>query len=152
MLGREQQDTALVDDAAALVRGFFEFEHVSLTLEQARDVLQQEKAAGEPPRKGRPGPTYAALLGNTCQCAGCRQARGEAVEPFDDLDVDDDEDDVDDDEDFGFGVPPGMPPELAEMFAAEIEKAIRRGESPEEFMARLSPGALPRRRRRKRRR
>ncbi|MEP7308135.1 MAG: hypothetical protein ABJA98_21745 [Acidobacteriota bacterium] len=150
VLGREQQDTALVDEAAALVRGFFEFEHVSLTLEQARDVLNQEKAAREPSTKGRPGPTYAALLANTCQCVSCRQARGEADEPFDDLDVDDDED-VDDDDDSGFGIPPGMPPELVEMFAAEIEKAVRRGESPEEFMARLST-LPPRRRRRKRRR
>jgi hypothetical protein len=80
VLGREQQASGLVDEATALVRGYFEFEHVSLTLEQARDVLQQEKAAGEPPRKGRPGPTYAALLANACQCAGCRQARGGAGE------------------------------------------------------------------------
>ena len=84
MLSREQQDTALADDAAALVRGFFEFEHVSLTLEQARDVLQQEKAAGEPPKKGRPGPS---VRGAPRQRLSVRRLSPStrSGEPFDDL-------------------------------------------------------------------
>ena len=49
VLARQQQDTALVEEAVELVRGLFEFDHVSLTPDQARDVLQKEKAAPEPP-------------------------------------------------------------------------------------------------------
>jgi hypothetical protein len=147
VLGRQQQDTELVEAAVELVRGLFEFDQVSLTLDQARDVLQKEKAAGEPPSKRRPGPTYGDLIGGDCQCARCRQARGEALDPFDDLD----DDEFVEDEDFAFEPPPDMPPEIAEMFAEEIEKAIRRGESVEEFLARLLAGGPPPRRRKKRR-
>jgi hypothetical protein len=148
VLGRQQQDTELVEEAVELVRGLFEFDHVSLTLDQARDVLQQEKAAREPPRNNRPGPDYGDLIGGECQCARCRQARGEVVDPCDALDVDD----LDDAENFGFEIPPDMPPEIAEMFAEEVEKAIRRGESVQEFMARLLAGGSARRLRKKGRR
>ena len=74
----------------------------------------------------------------------------EAVDPIDDLD----DDEFVEDEDFGFESQPDMPPGMAEMFAEEIAKAIRRGESVEEFMARLLAGGPPRRskRRRKKRR
>jgi hypothetical protein len=146
-LGRQQQDMELVEEAVELVRGPFEFDQVSLTLDQARDVLRKEKAAPEPPGKNRRGPDYGDLIGDTaCQCAACRQARGEVVDPFDDLDGD-----RDDEEDFGFEIPPGMPPEIAAMFAEEVERAVRRGESFQEFLARLLAGGLAPRRRRKRR-
>ena len=148
VLARQQQDSELVEEAAELVRGLFALDHVALTLEQARDVLQQEKAAPEPPGKNRPGPAYEDFLGGECQCARCRQARGEAVDPFDDLDGD-----LDDDEDFPFEMPPDVPPEIAAMFAEEIAKAIRRGESPAEFLARMfAGGSRPRRPKKGRRR
>ena len=147
-LARQQQDAELVEEAVELVRGLFEFDHVSLTLDQARDVLQREKAAPEPPGKNRPGPAYGDLIGGDCQCARCRQARGEVVSPFDALDADD----LGDDEDFGFEMPPDMPPEMAELFAAEVDEAIARGESVEAFLARLLAGGSPRRRRKQRRR
>jgi hypothetical protein len=152
VLGRELQDTALVEDAIDLVSGLFAFEHVTLTPDQARDVLRKEKAAGEPPGKLRPGPTYHDLIEGACQCEECRRKRGGVVDPF--VDLDDDE--FDDDEDFGFDPPSDMPPEMAEMFAEEIQQAILRGESVEEFMARLLAGApragTPRPKRRKKRR
>ena len=153
-LARQQQDAELVEEAVELVHGLFEFDQVSLTLEQARDVLKREKAAPAPPRRNRPGPAYGDLLGSDCQCATCRQARGEVVGPFDAL-YDDDLDDFDalyDDEDVGFEIPPDMPPDIAKMFAAEIDKAVRRGESVDEFMAHLFAGESPRRRRKKRKR
>jgi len=150
VLARQQQDTELVEESVELVRGLFEFDHVSLTFDQARDVLLKEKAAGEPPSKRRPGPTYDDLIGGACQCARCRRKRGEAVDPADDLD----DDEFVEDEDFGFESLPDMPPGMAEMFAEEIAKAIRRGESVEEFIARLLAGGPPRKskRRRKKRR
>jgi hypothetical protein len=146
-LARQQQDTELVDEAVELVRGLFEFAQVSLTLDQARDVLQTEKAEPRPPSRKRPGPAYRQLVPE-CQCPKCRRARGEVVDDFDDFD----DDDVDDDEDFGIELPPDIPPEIAEMFAQEALKAMRRGESVEEFLARLLAGGPPRRRRKKGRR
>jgi hypothetical protein len=147
-LARHQQDTALVKEAVEHVRGFFEFDHRPLTLAQARSVLQREAAAPEPPTRGRPGPDYTDLIGDVCQCAGCRRDRGEALDPYDDLEGDE----FDDDEDVPFELPAGMPPAMAATLVEEIQKAIRRGESLDEFTARLFAGELPRKRARKRRR
>jgi hypothetical protein len=149
VLARQQQDTALVEEAIELVRGLFEFDHGSLTLDQARDVLQKEKAAPEAPTKDRPGPTYRDLIGGDCQCARCRRARGEVIDPRDMFDDDFDADDFDDDEDFEFEAPPDMPPEVGKMFADEIAKSIRGGESFQDFLARMLAGGSAGRRRRK---
>jgi hypothetical protein len=140
VLGRQQQDTEIVEEAAELVSGLFESDHVSLTLDQARDVLRKERAARRPPTKQRPGPEYGDLFGGRCQCAGCRRARAEGLDPFADLDDDDGDLDLDDDEDLGFGGPPDVPPDLARMLAEEVQKARRRGESVEEFLGRLFAG------------
>jgi hypothetical protein len=152
VLARQQQDTALVDEAIELVRGRFEFDHLSLTPDQARDVLQKEKAAPEPPGNDRPGPTYGDLLGEECQCARCRRARGEVIDPRDMFDDDLDADDFDADEDFEFGVPPDMPPEVEQMFADEVAKSIRSRESFQDFLARMLAGGSSGRRRKKGRR
>lgn len=151
VLASRQQDPALVEEAAELVRGLFQFDDVSLTLDQARDVLEREKAAEKPPRRNRPGPDYSDLITTACQCATCRRARGEAVGPLDLFD-DEDLDDFDDGGDFGFEVPPGMPPEIAELFASEIGEALGRGESVDEFVARLTAGGPFQKRRKKRKR
>ena len=66
----------LVEDAIDLVSGLFAFEHVTLTPNQARDVLRKEKAAGEPPV--RPGPTYHDLIEGAVSCEECRRKRGGA--------------------------------------------------------------------------
>jgi hypothetical protein len=77
VLARQQQDTALVEEATELVRGLFEFDHVSLTLDQVRDVLQKEKAAREPPRNDRPGSTYLISSAGSASApdAGTREER-----------------------------------------------------------------------------
>ncbi len=133
-LARQQQDPELVEEAIDLVRVLFEFDEAPLTIEQAREVLRQERAEPDPPSRKRPGPTYGQLA-NECQCPECRRARGAIGDPFDDFDFDDD--DLDDEEDAGFVLPPDMPPEIAEMFLQEAEKGLRRGESFDAFMARL---------------
>jgi hypothetical protein len=142
-LARHQQDTQLVAETVEFLRGFFEFEALSLTLDQARVVLQKERAASQPPTRRRPGPDYQHLVPQ-CQCAECRRRRGETVEPFADFDLDD--------EDFEFEPPPGMPPEIAEVLLEEAAAALRRGESLEDFMARVLVGGPPRPRRKKRKR
>ena len=161
-LARWRQDPALVEEAATLVRGQFEFDDLTLTLDQARDVLARETAAQKPPRRNRPGPDYGDLVGGTCQCVRCRRARGEDIDPLDTFDpLDFDEDDFDEFDEFdglednagaGFEGLPGMPPDIAELFAAEVKDAIGRGESVDEFVARVVAGGPSRKRRTKRKR
>ncbi len=134
---RQQDDTTVVDEAVELVRGLFQFEQASLTFDQARDVLRAEKAQSTPPGRTRRGPDYRHLV-----------PLRPVVDPFVDLDGDDEEEE----DDWDVPFPPDMPPDMAELFAEEIMKSMRRGESVEAFMARMLAGALPGRRSRKRRR
>jgi hypothetical protein len=149
VLARMHSDSKLADEAIELVRGLIAFEHLSLTAEQARDVLQREKAEANPPTPRRPGPDYRDIVAVECQCSTCRRARGEQLDPFGD-DVDDD---GFDDEDVDLELPPDLPPEVAEVLMDEAKKAIQRGESFEDFMARLmAAGSRPKRRKKGRRR
>ena len=142
-LARHQRDSELVKEAVELVRGPYGSDSPPLTLDQARQVLQTEKAEPAVTRPGRRAPDYRGIVGAQCPCPKCRRARGEAVDPFDD--------DVDFDEE-AFGIPPDMPPEIARMLFEETKDAVRRGESLDEFMARLTGRGLPRRKRKKGRR
>jgi hypothetical protein len=83
-----------------------------------------------------------------CQCANCRRARGEIVDPFDD-DLDTGDDDLED-LDLPAELPPDLPPEVAALLMEEVKKAVRRGESFEQFKARMFEGMLPRKRRKRR--
>jgi hypothetical protein len=143
-LARQAQDAELVERCVELVRGLFEFDNVTVNLAQARDVLDKERAEPAPPSRSRRGPDYRDLL-PLCQCAECRRARGERVGPFDDG-----PDDQFDDRDFPFELPPDIPPEVAEQLMREVESAIRRGETFEQFTARILGGERPRKRRKRR--
>ena len=147
-LARHAQDTELVEQSVELVRELVEFNHVTVTLAQARAVLDKEKACSESPSRSRRGPDYTDLL-PLCQCANCRRARGEIVDAFDD-EPDDEPDDDFDDLDFPFDLPPDIPPEVADQLMREVTEAIRRGESFEEFKARILAGERPRKRRKRR--
>jgi tetratricopeptide (TPR) repeat protein len=144
-LARHQQDTVLVEEAVELVRDLVGVDAVSLNLEQAREVLAKERAATKPPRKDRRGPDYSNLFGKLCQCEQCRRQRGEIAGLIDDFEPDAGED-------FGFDRPLEVPPEIAEMFLDEARKAMRRGESVDEFLAKLLAEGPPTGRRRKGRR
>jgi hypothetical protein len=146
-LARHAQDMELVEQSVELVRELFEFNEVTVTLAQARDVLDKEKAEPEPPSRGRRGPDYSTLLPQ-CQCAECRRARAEVVDPF--VDPFNDEPDDDFNElDFPFELPPDIPPEVGAQLMREVQEAIRRGESFEHFKARVLGDALPRKRRKR---
>ena len=147
-LARQQRDLALVDEAVDMngVR------RLLLTDEQAASVLEKERAHAAWPAGRQRGPDYRALLDPVeCQCPDCRRARGEAAGSFEDLDEPFDGLD-DSDEDLDFDLPPDMPPALAAELMEEIRKAIARGESPDEFIARLRGGGTRRRARKGRRR
>ena len=78
--------------------------------------------------------------------AGAWEAAGsfeDLDEPFDELD--------DSDEGLDLDLPPDMPPALAAELMEEIRAAIARGESPDEFIARLRGGRTRRRARKGRR-
>jgi hypothetical protein len=120
---------------------------LSLSADQGARVLEEEKAHSTWQTAGRGGPDYRDLFASDpCQCADCRRARGDSPDAGDDLGWDDEEDDEDD---FGLDLPPDMPPEVAAALLDEMRQAIQRGESPDEFVARV---LMPRKRRSKRQR
>jgi hypothetical protein len=133
-LARQAQDVELVEQSVELVRGLFEFDQVTVTLAQARDVLDKERAEPAPPSRSRRGPDYRGFV-PICQCAKCRRARGEGVGPGDFFsdELDDDFDELD----VPFELPPDVPPGVAEELMREVVSAIRRGETFEQFKARI---------------
>jgi hypothetical protein len=138
-LARQRRQMDVVEKAVELL-GDSPFEDLTLTLEQASEVVTKEKAERAFPTVYRPGPNYSAYLGEElCNCPKCRRERGQAVGPFEALDGDDDDlDAMLDDIEF----PPGMPPEIAQAMFGEIGKAVQRGESIDSLLNRLfGPGA-----------
>jgi hypothetical protein len=143
-LARQQRDMLLVQEAVDMDRGIT---GLSLSADQGARVLEEEKAHSTWQTAGRGGPDYRDLFASDpCQCADCRRARGDSPDAGDDLGWDDEEDDEDD---FGLDLPPDMPPEVAAALLDEMRQAIQRGESPDEFVARV---LMPRKRRSKRQR
>jgi hypothetical protein len=145
-LAREQRDDDLVGRALALAEDCLGPMPLTLTLDQARAVLQREKAAAPLGDRRATEPDYRDLL-PVCQCATCRMERGERIDPFDAAGFDDDEDVGID----AFDLPPGVAPELMAEVLDEARAAAARGESFDEFSARILGEAAPRRRRPKRR-
>ncbi len=135
-LARRQRETDLVKTAVDLSRTISGFEAVSLTPEQAAEVVRRETVEAAWPSGRRQGPDYGDLVERACMCPDCRQARGE----------------MPDDEDLLAELPPDVPPELARLLLAETKTAVARGESLEELLARLPGGPRPGKRRKGRRR
>jgi len=147
-LAREQRAMDVVTDAVELLHDGLEAGRLTLSKAQAADVLRLEKAEPMSLERSRRGPDYSDLIDpDPCQCPNCRAARGEAVDPgeMDRLDDDDDEFDDEFDDDFGgLEIPADMPPEIARMLLEETKKAVERGETLEELLARLArPGFEP---------
>lgn len=138
-LARRQGDMKVVDKA---VRELHRFQRgaPSLTPDQAAEVVRRERAERDPSTGNRRGPDYSDLLyKDLCQCPGCRQARGESFEDFDD---DDDLDAIFDD----LEIPPDMPPEIARMLLEATAEAVERGDTLEELISRLTGGGPPKKR------
>ena len=137
----------LVERAVELLRGPFESDGLSMTLDQAAEVLRKEKAEPAFPKGLARTPDYSDILPDElCQCPDCRRARGETVEPSADPDFDE-EDLLDEIE-----VPPDMPPEIARILFEETAKAVRQGESLDELISRLMGGGRGGKRKKGRRR
>jgi hypothetical protein len=138
-LARPHRDMETVGEAVDLVRRALDSEPFTVTLDQAREVVQKEIAASDYPDGSTRGPDYSTLLPNQlCNCPKCRRARGETPTPFDDLDFDDDYlDDEKMEKIFTERVPEGMPPELAQMLFEVLKEGYRTGLSPDEILEEL---------------
>jgi hypothetical protein len=152
-LGRVHGDANVVGAAIEIVRNPLGGDSISLTLDQARDVVRKEVASPDFPGRVSRDPDYSDLMPRRelCQCPECRAARGEIPSPFDD----DDDFDEDDDDPFG-GLPPrelegmlrdtipeGLPPELSKVLVEVMKEAFVTGETPEQIMARVLNGFKP---------
>ena len=141
-LGRFHRDMEVVDKAVELVRNPLGGDSVSLTLEQAREVVRKEMASPAFPAGFSPGPDYGYLMpGKPCQCPDCRRKRGETSGPLDEV-----EDDYEFDEDemertFNERAPKDMPPEISKMLFEIMKEAFLTGESPDEIMSRIVGGS-----------
>jgi tetratricopeptide (TPR) repeat protein len=143
-LGRFHGNSDVVGKAIEIVRNPLGGDSISLTLEQARDVVRKEMGSPAFPRGAGRDPDYSDLMPRRepCQCPECRAARGEIPGPFDD----DDDDDFDDfpeaelESIFNEGIPDGVPPELSKALFSVLKEALVTGESPEKIMARIMGG------------
>ena len=150
VLGREQRDTAVVDDAIE-INPYAVGSATALTLEQARDVVRREKLQTKFPKYGDPGPDYDDLLGVRCDCPACRRKRGDKVSPrqeeywldqaASDMDqedaLEDDGFDADFRRQFFSRLPEGIPPVVARRMFDIFADGIKSGEEPAEVLARL---------------
>jgi hypothetical protein len=152
---RAHQDVDVLGEAVDLVRGVSGPDPVSLTLEQAGEVVRTEMAATAYPSITKPGPDYRTLISDWCDCPDCRRARGETPDFFDHEDFDDDDDDDDvfiggdlDEEQmeeiFNSRVPPDMSPEIAKMLFEVMKEAYLNGVPPDEMLATLENMVSPR--------
>ena len=137
-LARERRDMDVVGQAIAVLNKTV---GMTLTLDQAREVLKRENAAPEFPVSNRKGPSYDDLVPELqCECPECRRNRGELL-----LEEDDDDDDAFAD-DFDM-LPPGIPPPPPAI-RAYLMDAIERGKTADEILRdlRLDGGAGRRKR------
>ncbi len=154
-LGRVHGDAEVVGAAIEVVRNPLGGDSISLTLDQARDVISKEIASPDFPGYVSRDPDYSDLMPRRelCPCPDCRAARGEIPSPFDD----DFDDDFDEDEDDPFGglppreidhmfrdtIPEGLPPELSKVLIEIMKESLVTGESPEQIMGRVLGGFKP---------
>jgi tetratricopeptide (TPR) repeat protein len=151
-LARQQGQHEVAGKALDFLHGPFRDGSIQLTPAQLDEVLEKEKQERSYPKGKQRGPKYRSIIGDRlCDCIACRRERGEDIGDLGDVfDVDDEEFDELLDE---LEIPDGMPPAIAKMLVGEMARAIANGESPEEFMARMSgAGPIPETRSRKGRR
>jgi tetratricopeptide (TPR) repeat protein len=145
-LGRFHRDMDVIDKAVEIVRNPLGGSSLSLTLEQARDVVRRELAAPDFPNFLTPAPDYTDLLPSRetlCQCPDCRRKRGEDVAADLDLDDEEDESEFDDaeiEQMFKDALPKEMPPNLKQQLLEIMKESLLTGESPDEIMSRVVGG------------
>jgi hypothetical protein len=140
-LGRTHRDMEVVGRAVEAGRDLFDEDPLSLTADQARDVLRKEKASPDFPSGSSPGPDYSDLFpDNLCMCPACRGKRGQSSDP----DLDDifnlDADELDEDEmkrTFFENAPKDIPREILPALFEVAKEAFFRGEDPMEILSQI---------------
>jgi hypothetical protein len=146
----------VVSRAVEAGRNPFDDNPLSLTADQARDVLRQEKASPAFPSRSSPGPDYSDLLpDDLCMCAACRGKRGQSSDP----DLDDvfnlDADELNEDEmkrSFFEKAPKDIPREILPALFEVAKEAFLRGEDPTEVLSQTLVEDAPGRKKKKGRR
>jgi hypothetical protein len=152
-LGRLHGNSDVVGKAIEIVRNPLGGDSISLTQEQARDVVRKEIASPKFPGSASRDPDYSDLMPRRelCQCPDCRAARGEITDPFDDDESFDDFEKTELEEMFNESIPDDIPPEVSKTLLGILKEALSTGESPEKIMARVLGGGPPGKRKKGRR-
>jgi hypothetical protein len=140
-LGRTHRDMEVVGRAVEAGRDFFDAAPLSLTADQARDVLRKEKASPAFPSRLSPGPDYSDLFRDDfCMCPACRGKRGQSPDP----DLDDifnrALDELDEDEmkrSFFEKAPKDIPPEILPALFEVAKESFFSGEDPMEVLSQI---------------
>ena len=155
-LARSQRDMDVVDQAVEIVRNPDGGDPLSLTLEQARCVVEKELKAPAFPGRFSPGPDYRDLLPvprQLCPCPDCCRQRGEAaMDWFDEVDDEPEIDEAEMKRTFYERLPEGIPPDLARELFEVMKESLLSGESPEEIMSRVMGGGGGKKKKGRRRR
>jgi hypothetical protein len=155
-LGRSYRDLEVVSQAVEAGRDLFGENPLSLTGDQARDVLRKEKMKPAFPSRRAPGPDYSDLFpGDLCMCPACRAKRGqpsgrELDDPFEGLDEELDEDAM---KRFFFErAPRDIPREILPALFEVAKEAFVRGGDPTEILSQILLEDAPSRKKKKGRR
>jgi hypothetical protein len=140
-LGRSHRDMEVVSQAVEAGRDFLDEDPLSLTADQAREVLRKEKASPAFPTRSSPGPDYSDLFpDDLCMCPACRGKRGESPDPdLDDI-FDLDADELDEDEmkrSFFEKAPEEIPREILPALFEVAKEAFFSGQDAEELLSRI---------------
>jgi len=144
-LGRAHRDMEVVNQAVEAGRDLFDDDPLSLTADQAREVLQKEKASPGFPSASRPGPDYSYLFDDDlCMCPVCRSARGEssgtALDEFNPDEFNPYENPRDEEEmrrSFFEMAPKEIPRDLLPALFEVAKESFLRGEDPAEILEQI---------------
>ncbi len=140
-LGRAHRDMEVVNRAVEAGRNLFDAAPLSLTADQARDVLLKEKASRDFPSRFSPGPDYSDLFPeDLCMCPACRSTRSQSSDPdLDDVfNLDADELDEDQLKRFFFeNAPKDIPRDILPALFEVAMESFFRGEDPMEALPQI---------------
>ncbi len=133
-LGRLHRDMEVVSQAVEAGRSPFDDKPLSLTADQARDVLRKEKQSPAFPSPYSPGPDYSNLFPDgACMCPSCRRERGQSPGPDDGYYPGEDEMA----REFYAAAPKGIPSEILPALFEVAKMAYLTGEDPDELMTEI---------------
>jgi uncharacterized protein len=140
-LGRAHRDMEVVGRAVEAGRDLFDAAPLSLSADQARDVLRKEKESHAFPSRSSPGPDYSDLFpDDICMCPACCYKRGQSSDPdLDDI-FDPGVPELDEDEmkrSFFEKAPKDIPREILPALFEVAKESFFRGEDPTEILSQI---------------